>query len=61
MFSRVSKQLWSLGRAGGSGRGFSHCAYEIQKRTQGRKAGCTKACRCLAQVSYVSQVLQWPW
>ena len=46
MFSKASRQLWSLGRAGGLGRDLFHCAYEIQKRKQSRKAGCTRACRC---------------
>lgn len=46
MFSKVSVQLWSLGRAGGLGRDLFHCAYEIQKRKQSRKVGCTRACRC---------------
>ena len=46
MFSTVSRQLWSLGSAGGLGRDLLPCAYAIQKRKQSRKAGCTRACRC---------------
>lgn len=46
VFSKASRQLWSLGRAGGLGTDLFRCAYEIQKRKQSRKAGCTRACGC---------------
>lgn len=46
MFSKASRQLQPLGRAGGLGRDLFHCAYEIQKRKQIREAGCTRVCRC---------------
>lgn len=59
MFSQVSRQLWSLGRVEGLGRDLFHFAYEIQERKQSSKAqGLADA---LAQVSHVTQALQWPW